>query len=268
MKRARMRLVGVLAGAVSIVAVISLIAAGASAVTVHAGNLLIKISGHTSPRALPKDRKAPVSFTGSASLATSDGTHIPAALGTRLLVDKHIGLDTTGLPTCSLGEIQARTPSQAMDACGDALIGKGTSTAQVQFPESGAFEATGPLLAFNGPSSGGGGYGGGGYNEQLYYVYAKVPVPTALIAVGKVTKASGKYGYSITITIPEIAGGAGSFSAADFTIDRKWTYKGKKYSFLNAECANGHFDAQVEIAFGNGSSLKGNVVNACRSLAG
>ena len=43
-----------------------------------------------------------------------------------------------------------------MKACGDALIGKGTSTAQVQFPESAAFEAKGPLLAFNGPASGGG----------------------------------------------------------------------------------------------------------------
>ena len=121
-------------------------------------------------------------------------------------------------------------------------------------------------MAFNGPPSGGGGYGGSGYNEQLYYVYADVPVPTALIAIGKVTKATGKYGYEISISIPTIAGGAGSFNSAEFTIDRRWTYKGTKHSFLNAECANGHFDAQVGIAFGDGSSLKGNVVNACQSL--
>jgi hypothetical protein len=266
MKRARMRRVGGLAGFASIVAVISLTAGGASATTVLAGNLLIKINGHTSPRALPKDEMAPIGFHGSASIATRDGSHIPAALGTQLLVDKHIGLDTTGLPTCSLGQIEARTPAEAMRACGDALIGKGTSTAQVQFPESAAFEASGPLLAFNGPPSGGGGYGGSGYNQQLYYVYADVPVPTALIAIGKVTKATGKYGYEISISIPTIAGGAGSFNSAEFTIDRKWAYKGTKHSFLNAECANGHFDAQVGIAFGDGSSLKGNVVNACQSL--
>ena len=46
---------------------------------------------------------APIGFHGSASIATRDGSHIPAALGTQLLVDKHIRLDTTGLPTCSLG---------------------------------------------------------------------------------------------------------------------------------------------------------------------
>src|SRR5262249_34706433 len=144
----------------------------------------------------------------------------------------------------------------------------GTSTAQVQFPESASFEARGPLLAFNGPSEGGGGYGGSGYNEQLYYVYANVPVPTALIAVGTVSRASGRYGYRITISIPRIAGGAGSFKSADFTINRKWSYRGRKHSFLNAECADGHFDAQVGISFGDGSSLKGNVVNPCRPLAG
>jgi hypothetical protein len=267
MKRTRMGRVGGLAGFASIVAVVSLTSGGASATTVLAGNLLIKISGHTSPKALPKNEMAPVSFHGSASISTRDGSHIPAALGTQLLVDKHIGLDTTGLPTCSLGEIEARTPAEAMGACGDALIGKGTSTAQVQFPESAPFEASGPLLAFNGPSGGGGGYGGSGYNEQLYYVYADVPVPTALIAIGKVSKATGRYGYEISISIPKIAGGAGSFDSAEFTIDRKWTYKGTKHSFLNAECANGHFDAQVGIAFGDGTNLKGNVVNACRSLS-
>ena len=265
MRRIRGRRVGALIGLAAVAAIVQLAAGQASAITVLAGNLVIKINGHTSPRSLPKHRMAPIGFHGAASIATRDGSHIPAALGTQLLIDKHIGLDTIGLPTCSLGQIQARTPAEAMQACGDALIGRGTSSAQVQFPESSAFEAKGPLLAFNGPA-GGGPYAGSGYNEQLYYVYADVPVPTALIAVGTVSRASGRYGYKISISIPTIAGGAGSFNSAEFTIDRRWTYQGKKHSILNAECANGHFDAQVEIAFDGGSNLKGNVVNACRSL--
>jgi hypothetical protein len=150
-----------------------------------------------------------------------------------------------------------------MKACGDALIGKGTSTAEVQFPEQAPFTAKGPLLAFNGPSSGG--YGDKGYREQLYYVYADVPLPTALIAVAKVSKATGKYGYKISISIPKIAGGAGSFSGAEFTIDRKWIYRGEKHSFLTAECANGHFGAEVEVAFGDGTTVTGNVLQACQA---
>ena len=267
MKRARRHQVGVLAMLATITAAVLVAAGGASAVTVLAGNLLIKINGSTSPSALPKNELAPIGFHGSASVSTKDGTHIPPALGTQLLIDKHIKLDTTGLPTCTLAKLKATAPAQAMKACGGALLGKGTSTAQVQFPEQAPFEAKGPLLAFNGPSSGGGGYGGGGYNEQLYYVYADVPLPTALIAVGKVSKATGKYGYEISISIPEIAGGSGSFNSAEFTIDRKWKYKGEKHSFLNAECANGHFDAQVEVAFGDGTDVTGNVLQACRATS-
>lgn len=247
------------------IAVAILMAAGsASAVTVLAGNLSIEIAGTTSPRALPKDRMAPIGFHGSASVATTDGTHIPPALSTELLVDRHIAIDTAGLPTCTLAQLRSSPPAAVMKACGDALIGKGVSTAQVQFPEQAAFTAKGPLLAFNGPASGGG-YGGAGYREQLYYVYADVPLPTALVAVAKVSKASGKYGYKISISIPKIAGGAGSFSGAEFTIDRKWAYGGEKHSFLTAECADGHFDAQVKVAFGDGSQVVGNVLQACRS---
>jgi hypothetical protein len=263
MKRVLRRRMGVLVVLVAIVAAILVAAGGASAVTVLEGNLVIDISGATSPKALPKNRMAPISFHGSASVATRDGSHIPPALETQLLVDKHIKIDTTGLPSCTPGKIESATPEAAMKACGGALIGRGTSTAQVQFPESAPFTARGPLLAFNGPS--GGGYGGKGYREQLYYVYARVPAPTTLIAVGKVSKGTGKYGYKISISIPKIAGGSGSFSGADFTINRKWTYKGKKHSFLSAECANGHFDAQVEVAFGDGTNLLGSVVQACQS---
>jgi hypothetical protein len=264
MGRVRWRWIGGLAGITALAAAVLIAAGSAAAVTVLAGNLTIKIDGATSPKALPKNRMAPIGFHGSASVATNDGTHIPPALSTELLVDKHIAIDTTGLPTCTLAQIQSSDPAAATRACGDALIGKGVSTAQVQFPEQSSFTAKGPLLAFNGPSLGGG-YGGKEYREQLYYVYADVPLPTALIAVAKVAKGTGNYGYKISISIPKIAGGSGSFSGAEFTIDRKWTYKGQKHSFLTAECANGHFDAQVKVAFGDGSQVVGNVLQACQS---
>lgn len=263
MRRVRGRRVGAMAG-LAVVAVAVFMAVGsASAVTVLAGNLLIKVDGATSPKVLPKNRLAPIGFHGSASVATRDASHIPPALSTQLLVDKHIAIDTTGLPTCTLAQIQSSPPAAAMRACGDALIGRGISTAQVQFPEQAAFTAKGPLLAFNGPSSGG--YGAKAYHEQLYYVYADVPLPTALIAVAKVSKGTGKYSYKISVSIPRIAGGNGSFSGAEFTIDRKWTYRGKQHSFLSAECANGHFEAQVEVAFGDGTNVVGNVLQACQA---
>jgi hypothetical protein len=261
MRRASTRRRKVRATVASAAIIVIAFAATASAVTVTSGDLMIAVDGSTTPKALPRTTFAPISFHGSATVSTKDGSHVPPAESTRLLVDRHIAIDTTGLPTCSLGQIEARAPAAAMAACGDALIGKGTSTAQVQFPEQSSFDATGPLLAFNGPAES----GYGGYHEQLYYVYIDVPVPTALIAIAKVSKARGPYGYEIDIQIPRIAGGSGSFSGAEFTIDRKWSYKGRQHSFLTAECSNDHFRAQVEVDFGDGSHVIGDVLQACSS---
>lgn len=263
MKRVRMRWTGGLVLS-AVVAMAIAAAVNASAVTILAGNLVIHLEGAASPKALPKAKMAPISFHVNASIATRDGSHIPPILSSHLQVDRHIRIDTTGLPSCTPTKLEATTPAQAMKACGPALIGKGSSTAQVEFPESAPFLATGPLLAFNGPSSGGG-YGGGGYPEQIYYVYAHVPLPTTFVVVGKLSGDSGRYGYHVSIALPPIAGGSGSVKDVSLTINRRWTYKGQEHSYLNAECADGRFYAQVELDFADGTNLTGNVVKACQA---
>jgi hypothetical protein len=233
------------------------------ATTIRYGNLVVHIEGVLTPKALPKNRMAPISFHASASVATVDGSHVPPALSAQLQVDKHISIDTAGLPSCTPGKIEASSPSRAMKVCGPALIGRGSAAAQVEFPESLPFAAKGPLLAFNGPSAGGG-YGGHGYPEQLYYIYVAVPAPTAVVVVAKLSKDSGKYAYKVSVAVPSIAGGSGSLTHVEFTIDRKWTYKGQQLSYLNAECPDGHFFNQVEVAYGDGTNLSGAVVNTCQ----
>ena len=232
--------------------------------TIHAGNLVIHFEGAISPSALPKNKMTPISFHANASVTTADGSHVPPAQTIHLQVDKHVRIDATGLPTCSPGEIEATTPAQAMKACGPALIGKGSAAAQVEFPEQAPFSAKGPLLAFNGPASGGG-YGGQQYHEQLYYIYVSVPAPTAVVVVAKLSKDTGKYGYRIFVTVPRIAGGSGSVTNVEFEINRQWTYKGRQHSYLNAECPHGYFFNQVEVAYGDGTNLSGSIINRCQS---
>jgi hypothetical protein len=231
--------------------------------TLRVGNLVVRFRGAINPKALPKNRMAPISFHGSASIATDDGSHVPPVLSTHLQVDKHIQIDTTGLPSCTYGKIAASTPAQAMSACGSALIGKGSTTVQVAFPEQAPFTATGPVLAFNGPSIGS--YGDQGYPEQLYYTYVSVPVSTAVVVVAKLSKDCGKYGYRISIRVPKIAGGSGSVTHVEFTIGRKWTFGGQEHSYLNGECPSGRFLNQIEVAYGDGTNLHGSLVNSCQS---
>ena len=100
---------------------------------------------------------------------------------------------------------------------------------------------------------------------MLYYVYVSVPAPTALVAVAKVAKGSGKYGYEVTLTVPELAGGSGSVTSFEITIGRKWTYKGRQHSYLSADCPTGSFFNQVEATFGDGTSLVGTFPDSCES---
>ncbi|HVC05967.1 MAG TPA: hypothetical protein VND98_00040 [Solirubrobacterales bacterium] len=238
----------------------SAILAAGDRTTIRAGNLVIHAGGSISPTALPKDRMAPISVHASGSVATADGTHIPPAQTLDLHVDRHLRVDSEGLPSSTLAKLQASSPAQAMKSCGGALVGKGRIAAQVEFPESAPFNARGPLLIFNGPT----GAAGPDYPEMLFYTFISVPAPTAVIAVAKLSKDTGRYGFTISVQIPEVAGGSGSLEGFELTADRHWTYRGKRNSYLNAECPDGHFFNQLEAAFGGGANLSGIFINSCR----
>ncbi|HWW67947.1 MAG TPA: hypothetical protein VNY83_08180 [Solirubrobacterales bacterium] len=241
----------------SSVSATAILAAG-NAITIRAGNLVLQAEGVITPKALPKNRMTPISLHARGSVATADGSHVPPAQTVHLQVDRHFRIESTGLPSCTAVKIKASAPSQAIKACGPALIGRGSGAAQVEFPESAPFSAKGPLLGFNGPRV-------GGYPEMLWYVYVAVPVPTALVWVAKLSKDSGKYAYRISQTIPKLAGGSGSLTGFEVTVGRKWTYRGRQHSYLSAECPDGRFIDQFEAAFGGGTNLTGTLVNSCQS---
>jgi hypothetical protein len=235
----------------------TILAAG-NATTIRAGNLVLHAEGVFSPKALPKNSLAPISFHGNDLLETADGSHVPPAQTVHLQVDRHFRIESTGLPSCTPAQIEASSPSRAMKVCGPALIGKGRASAQAAFPEQAFINAKGVLLAFNGPTV-------GGRAEMLFYAYVDVPAPTALVVVAKLAKDSGKYAYRISATVPKLVGGFGSLTGFELTFGRKWTYKGRQHSYLSAECPGGDFTDQFEVAFGDGTDLSGTLVNSCQS---
>jgi hypothetical protein len=248
--------------ALGVIAVLScasaatILAAG-DATTIRAGNLVLHAGGAIAPEALPKASLAPISFHGNDSVQTADGSHVPPAETVHVQVDRHFRIESTGLPSCTLAQIKASSPSRAMKACGPALIGKGRASAQAAFPEQAFIDAKGVLLAFNGPTV-------GGYPEMLFYAYVDVPAPTALVVVAKLSKGSGKYAYGISATVPDLVGGYGSLTGFELTLGRKWTYKGRQHSYLSAECPSGDFVDQFEVAFGDGTNLSGTLLNSCQ----
>jgi hypothetical protein len=237
----------------------AIIAAG-NTITIRAGNLILHAAVSMSPRALPRSKMAPIKLRASGSAETDDGTHIPPAKTLELQVDKHMRVKSTGLPSCTAGKVEATNPAQAMKACGGALVGRGVITAQVEFPESAAFNTKGPLLIFNGPASS----AGPAYPDMLFYTYVSVPAPTAVVVQAKLTKDSGRYGFTISAKIPRVAGGSGSLTGFELTVNRRWTYRGWQLSYLNAECPDGHLFNQFEATFAaGGPNIEGTLVSSC-----
>jgi hypothetical protein len=228
------------------------VAGGEKPVVVRAGNVILTVNGNASPTALPRNKLAPISFHASGKIATADGTHPPALDEVVFDVGKAGTIEADDFPTCSVGEIEARTTEEAERACGDAIVGGGQTEVEVQFPESAPFTAKGPLVIFNGGEK-------GGKSLMLIHAYVSVPAPTAIVTTVVTNREhKGPYRLHSVSTIPLVAGGAGSVTGFYLKIDRK--------GYLTANCSNGHFSAHLAANFRDGTALAGSFERPCTPI--
>ena len=239
------------------VSVAGIATAGNKPVTVRAGNLELTFNGGFSPKALPKKTLAPISFNASGKIKTIDGTHPPALTEFLVETDKNGAVFVKGYPTCKSGQLQAQDTAHAEKICKSALIGKGTTDIEVEFAESAPIPVHSKLLVFNGGEK-------GGVTTFYIHAYITVPTPAAVVTTVKIKKIHhGRYGLLATATIPKIAGGAGSVTAFNLTINKKYNYKGKKVSILSAKCPDGKLQAHGTAKFSDGTSASAEVIRTC-----
>ncbi|HET7573511.1 MAG TPA: hypothetical protein VFJ99_00205, partial [Solirubrobacterales bacterium] len=165
----------------------------------------------------------------------------------------------TGLPVCPPGRLQATDVKAARRACPGAIVGKGKGTAMVAFPEQRPFPVSSPITLFNGPKK-------HGNPTVLAHAYTTVPVATTFIVpivIERIHK--GVYGYRTEAKIPRIAGGNGIPISGEIKVDRKWTYKGKKYSYINARCETGKLQAKGQFTFDDGTFMQGSFLFPCKT---
>ncbi len=214
-----------------------------------AGNICVTDDGGIAPDKLPRRGKAPVTARLHGEIETRDGTHPPALQSLDLEIDRTIAVDAVGLPTCSAGQLQSRTSAAAKRACPDAIVGSGAAEVEVAFPEQAPFSSRGPLVLFNGGVK-------GGRTTLFLHAYVNVPAPTAIVTKATITRITrGRYGLQIAAKIPKIAGGSGSVTMFDLEVGRKFTYKGKKKSFLTASCPTGTWLTKGKVLFKDGTRL-------------
>lgn len=214
-----------------------------------AGNICVADDGGITPTKLPKHGKAPVTARLNAEISTRDGSHPPAFESMDLKIEKNVSIDPVGLPTCRIGQLQATSSATAKRACGEAIVGSGEAEVEVAFPEQTPFRSTGPLILFNGGLA-------GATTTLLLHAYVNVPAPTAIVVKAKVTRIhEGRFGLRIQATVPKIAGGAGSVTSFALKVGRRFTYKGRKKSFLTAGCPNGVWMAKGVARFVDDTTL-------------
>lgn len=224
---------------------------------VQAGNMVLEINGDVTPKTLPRHDLAPMGIWGSGKLATVDGSHPPALEEASFDADKDAFVSVKGLPACRQDQLEARSTKSVEAVCGEAIVGRGSATVEVAFPEQTPFDSTGPLLLFSGGER-------NGVVTLLAHAYVDVPAPTAVVATVRVSRVSkGSLGIHVDVDVPRIAGGSGSVVAADFRMRRTYTYKGKRLSVLSGRCPDGKFQGKGTFAYSDGSRLSGGLIRSC-----
>ncbi len=154
----------------------------------------------------------------------------------------------------------ARSTAAAKKACADAIVGSGEGVVEVAFPEQNPIVARGPIFLFNGGVH-------GATTLLLVHTYVNVPAPTAVIATVRITRIHrGHYGIHTVAQIPAITGGAGSVISFRLAIGRKFTYRGRKESYLTASCPTGLYYTKGDILFAGGNRLKGTHILPCTPM--
>jgi hypothetical protein len=239
--------------------------ASAAKITVRGGNLITTFGGNSKPRALPKNRFAPVKANIFGVVKTSDGTH-PSALREAVVdFDKDIRINPKGLPVCKPGQLEARNTAAAKRVCGKTTVGKGLAHAEIAFPEQRPIKVTSPITIFNGG-------GNARRTKLLIHTFLTVPVPAAIVTQVNIKKKGA--GLTSTARVPVIAGGSGSVLDFKFNIGRDFRFRGRKTSLNMAKCPDGRFKVSAKkILFRNETNepevaartnLRGNLQVPCR----
>jgi len=212
---------------VALAVLASLTAATAHGERAQRGNLIVTLDGGFAPRALPRDRPAPVSVQLKAGLRTTDDTTLPRVTRVELGIPGQGLISSRGLPTCPPRQIRDTTTAKALEACRPALIGSGRMVAQVKIPNQPAFPVRARLLAFNGRVHG---------SRAVIVHGIAVRPPTVVVLPFLIHLRPGKFGTVLTAHLPPNLGPWPRFARFEMNFHRRYAYHGRRLSYISASC--------------------------------
>ncbi len=242
-----------------------LLAAGISAAEAElsaSGNLFVTFNGGISPKALPRDSRAPIAVWMSGKVRTLSGEKPPALRNISISINQDGRLDSRGLPTCTKRQLEGVTSSGALEACADALVGTGRYRARTAFPEQPTEATVGRILAFNAIVH--------GQQAILGQVVSFKPVNSTSVIVFNVRHRAGTYGTVLSGAVP---GGLSRYSylkRISLRLHRTYAAAGRLHSYLSAPCgaprglSRASFPfVRASLSFADGRTLAATLIRTC-----
>jgi hypothetical protein len=197
---------------------------------VQKGTLRVAFEAKLLPRALPRERDAPVTVHLAGAIRTTDGSTPPQLREISIAMNRAGVVSAKGLPSCQAPELQQTSTEAALAMCRGALVGRGSFAANVDFVGAPVFPARGTVLVFNSSTKNRPGL--------LLHLYGSSPVRAAFVLPFRITRQStGKFGTVFTTHIPRLASDKGYVTDISLSIGRKYRYRGEERSFISASCA-------------------------------
>ncbi len=236
-----------------------LVCASALALKIEIGKTAVSATASISPRALPSHGLAPVDIKSVTRIKTTDGSQPSALREIVFSFAKHGSIDTKGLPVCTEAKLAETTTAAARKRCAGAIVGTGVGKAQVRLPGRAPVEITTPITFFNAPPV-------GGRPSLIAHARETLPEPKTLLVPFAIERIhQGRYGFRVTIEMPEIADGYGAATLAEATVGRTWKRAGKTVGYANAYCSGGRLQVEGNMTFANGDFFPGTLTSPCHT---
>lgn len=192
------------------------------------GNVIASLDGQLTPLRLPRDRRAPVSVNLSGAIRTANGRILPRVVAMDFSLAGRGGIDTRGLPVCPLPAIKHSRDREALAACGDALVGRGRVDARVNIPDQDPLSIHASMFVFNGRTA-------GGATALFLHAYSEKP-PISVVIPFVLHYSKRRLGTELHGIIPPSLGPWPSVADFSMTLDRRFSYRGERRSFLVGSC--------------------------------
>lgn len=246
------------------VAALGALSGTAGAERAQRGNVIVSFDGGITPRALPRNRRAPVTVRLSGHVLTSDRSPLPRVNWIRLELAWRGVLDTRGLSVCPQARLASTDTRQALRACGPARVGRGHLYAKMFLPNQPPFGVRAALVAFNGRTR-------ADRPAVLVHAYSAQP-PVSFVIPFSVHHKTGAFRTVLVTTIRRSVGPWPHVSNFQIVVSREFPFHGERHSYLNASCpVPPHFTAgflsfaRATYTFAGGEQITTESVRSCRA---